>query len=120
MVATVHLFMAVLYVGTIIVMFGEGLVTLVRTRHMPQELLQLRMFGKWATLTRSLALLGVGLAIGILAIIPVMLDIGLPDLWYYAMSVGSAATAWYAILRIGSLFRVPGATKAKPAQEILP
>lgn len=119
MVSTVHLFMAVLYGGTIAVMFGEGLLTLHRTRHMPQEVLQLRLFGKFPILSRSLALLGVGLALGILTIIPIMLDLNLPDGWYYVNSAISAAVAWYAILRIGSLFHVPGATKSNPAQEIL-
>ncbi len=119
MATTVHLFMAVLYGGTIIVMFGEGLMTLLRTRHMPQEVLQLRLFGKFPLLSRSLALLGVGFAVGILTIIPSMLDIGLPDAWYYINSTISAALAWYAILRVASIFRVPGASKPTPAQEIL-
>ncbi len=119
MVSTVHLFMTILYTGTIAVMFGEGLLTLARTRHMPQEVLQLRLFGKFPALSRSLALLGVGLALGILTVIPIMLDVALPDVWYYVMSSASAGIAWYAILRVGSLFRVPGASKSKPAQEIL-
>jgi len=107
-VSTVHLVMTVLYLGTIVLMLGEGVLTALRMRGAPQEVLQLRMFSHQEDLNRALIALTMAIILGILAVLPMALEVGVPDLWTYGTSFASAGVAWYAIVRLGSMFRVRG------------
>ena len=120
MVSTVHLVMSVLYLGTIVLMLAEGVVTAIRMRGTPQEVLQLRIFGFQEGVNRALIVFTMGVILGILAVLPMTLEASVPDLWYYATSVPATALAWYAILKLGAVFRVHAVDRRKRAGESLP
>ncbi len=106
MASTVHVVMSVLYLGTIVLMLGEGVLTMLRMRGAPQEVLQLRLFGFQESLNRALIAFTMGVILGILAVLPMTLEVSVPDLWYYGTAVPATGLAWYAILRIGPMFRI--------------
>ncbi len=109
MLSTVHLYMSILYSATILLMLLEGIWTGYRMRHAPQEVLQLRLFGVQESLNRALIALTVAIIMGIIEVLPITLEFDVPDIWFYATGAVATALAWYAIIRIGPMFRVPGA-----------
>ncbi len=119
MVSTVHLVMTVLYLGTILLMAAETVLTATRMRRMPPEVVQLQLFRAQPRLTFALVAFGAGITLGIITVLPLMLEVSVPDLWYYGMSVASAALAWYAILDISRMFRVRRAPPRAHSEETL-
>lgn len=97
-------------------MLGEGALTALRMRHAPQAVLQLRLFGVQEHLNRALIARTVGITVGIVAVLPMTLEVSVPELGYYATSVLSAGLAWCAILQMGPMFRVAGASARTQAE----
>ena len=84
-------------------------------RRTPIELLQLQIFQKVKVLQRALLCLGVGLVGGVFLLLPVLLQVSIPQVLYLALGVPFFGLFVYGLVALIRAFRWPGIPAAPAA-----